>query len=117
MSINMRRRAASYTVKPGSRATLSIIILDSDGFARDMTDTLLYDTCKWKVWKPDGTLIIDSAAVYANRPTGEITYTLQAGDILEVDGGIWEGEVEIFDSSSFLVDQSHTFDFIIEKSH
>jgi len=113
----MRRRAASYTVKPGSRATLSIIILDSDGFFRDMTDTLLYATCKWKVWKPDGTLIIDGAAVYANRATGEITYDLEATDIIAADGGIWEGEVEIFDSTSKLVDQSHTFDFIIEKSH
>lgn len=113
----IRGRAIEYRIKAGSRATLELTINDSTGSAKSLTDTVTYSTGKWKVWKPDGTLIIDGAITFDNRANGIVTYALTANDTLVANAGNWEGEVELFNSSGTIVEQTQTFTFVIEESY
>tara|TARA_Y100000590_G_scaffold469655_1_gene658915 strand:+ start:2298 stop:2651 length:354 start_codon:yes stop_codon:yes gene_type:complete len=117
MSQNMIGRAVEYRVKAGSRATIYINILDSAGVLKSLADTSLYASATWKVWKPDGTLIINGACTFSDRASGEIAYALSATDTAVANAGNWEGEVEIKNSSSVMTEQSKTFNFIIEESY
>ena len=74
MSMNMTGRGTSFIVKAGSRATLQITIKDSSGTAKNLSNTVTYNSGKWKVWKPDGTLLIDGTISFADRAIGVVTY-------------------------------------------
>ena len=113
----VRGRAIEYRIKAGSRATLELTINDSTGSAKSLTDTNTYATGVWKVWKPDGTLIINGAIIYDNRAGGIVTYALTANDTVVANSGNWEGEVELKDSYGVIVEQTQTFSFIIEESY
>jgi hypothetical protein len=115
--MNMIGRGTTFTVKAGSRATLEITIKDSSGTAKNLSNTVTYATGKWKVWKPDGTLIIDGAITFANRTNGVVTYALSNSDTLVANAGVWSGEVELKDSSSVISEQTQTFNFTIEESY
>tara|TARA_R110002020_G_scaffold11474_1_gene43132 strand:+ start:639 stop:992 length:354 start_codon:yes stop_codon:yes gene_type:complete len=117
MSQNMRGRAVEYRVKVGSRATVYVNVADSSGSGKALTDTSLYATATWKVWKPDGTLIINGACTFSDRDAGEIAYALTANDTALANAGNWEGEVEIKNSSSVMTEQTKTFNFVIEESY
>ena len=66
-SIDMEGRAIEFKVKAGSRATVQLIVADSSGNAKDLTNTTTFATGKWKVWKPGGTLIIDGTISFTTR--------------------------------------------------
>tara|TARA_Y100001949_G_scaffold111604_1_gene94430 strand:+ start:166 stop:519 length:354 start_codon:yes stop_codon:yes gene_type:complete len=117
MSMNMIGRATEYRVKAGSRATLQLTISDSTGSAKSLTDAVTYSTGVWKVWKPDGTLIINGAITYDDRANGIIIYALTANDTLLANAGNWAGEVELKNSSGVMVEQTQTFNFTIEESY
>jgi hypothetical protein len=117
MSMNLKGRNIEFIVKVGARSNVIINITDSSGVAKNLSDTATYATAKWKVWKPDGTLLINGTASYSNRSTGEITYLLTSTDTVIANAGIWEGEVELWNSSSILTEQSETFNFTIEESY
>ena len=117
MSMNMIGRATEYRVKAGSRATLSLTITDSAGTAKSLTDTVTYASGSWKVWKPDGILIINGAITYDDRANGIIIYALTANDTLITNAGIWEGEVELKDSNGDISEQTKSFTFMIEESY
>ncbi len=117
MSMNLTGRNIEYIVKVGARSQLVMNIKDSAGVAKDLTDTNTYSTARWKVWQPDGTLLIDGAATYATRATGEITYDLLDADTVVANAGIWEGEVEMLNISAVISEQSETFNFTIEESY
>ena len=114
---NMIGRATEYRVKAGSRATLSLTITDSSGTAKSLTDTVTYASGNWKVWKRDGTLIINGAITYDDRANGVIIYALTANDTLVANAGNWEGEVELKNSSGTMIEQTQTFSFVIEESY
>ncbi len=114
---NMIGRATEYRVKAGSRATLSLTITDSSGTAKSLTDTVTYASGNWKVWKRDGTLIINGAITYDDRANGVIIYALTANDTLVANAGNWEGEVELKNSSGTMIEQTQTFNFTIEESY
>ena len=113
----MTGRAVEYRVKSGARATLTLTIKDDEGVAKNLNDTVTYATGKWKVWKPDGTLIINGDLVYDDRPNGVVSYRLSASDTAIANAGIWEGEVELINSSNEMTDQTKSFNFIIEESY
>lgn len=115
-SRRFREYEVTFTVKVGSRATLELTILDADGNAKDLSDTATYSTAKWKVWKPDGTLIIDGSASFSDRANGKVSYNLSATDTAAINAGSWEGEVELFNNSAIITEQSETFGFDIEES-
>ena len=117
MSMNMTGRGTSFIVKAGSRATLQITIKDSSGTAKNLSNTVTYNSGKWKVWKPDGTLLIDGTISFADRANGVVTYALSATDATNTKAGVWEGEVELKDSSSVISEQTQTFNFTIEESY
>ena len=117
MSMNMTGRGTSFIVKAGSRATLQITIKDSSGTAKNLSNTVTYNSGKWKVWKPDGTLLIDGTISFADRANGVVTYALSATDATNAKAGVWEGEVELKDSSSVISAQTQTFNFTIEESY
>ena len=117
MSTNMIGRATEYRVKAGSRATLSLTITDSAGTAKSLTDTVTYASGNWKVWKPNGTLIINGAITYDDRANGIIIYALTANDTLITNAGNWEGEVELKNSSGTTIEQTQSFNFTIEESY
>lgn len=117
MSIDMTPRAIEYKVKAGSRATLQLTISDSTGSAKNLSNTTTYATGKWKVWKPDGTLIINGNIVYTTRSSGLISYTLQSTDTAIANAGNWAGEVELKNSSGAISEQTKTFNFVIEESY
>ena len=117
MSTNMIGRATEYRVKAGSRATLSLTITDSAGTAKSLTDTVTYASGSWKVWKPDGTLIINGAITYDDRANGIIIYYLSATDTAIGNAGNWEGEVELKNSSGTMIEQTQSFNFTIEESY
>ena len=114
---NMIGRATEYRVKAGSRATLQLTITDSAGLAKSLTDTVTYASGSWKVWKRDGTLIINGAITYDDRVNGIIIYALTANDTLVANAGNWEGEVELKNSSGTMIEQTQSFNFTIEESY
>lgn len=117
MSQNMEGRAVEYRVKVGSRANVYTNILAYDGTTKDLSDTALYSTARWKVWKPDGTMIIDANASFSDRENGEIRYQLADSDTVAANAGNWSGEVEIKNSSGVMTEQTKTFNFVIEESY
>ena len=113
----MTPRADEYRVKAGSRATLSLTITDSSNSAKSLSNTTTYASGKWKVWKPDGTLIIDGAITFDDRSNGVISYSLTTANTAIANAGVWEGEVELKDSDGNISEQTSTFNFVIEESN
>ena len=83
MSMNMVGRSTEFRVKAGSLITLQLTITDDGGTAKNLTNTVTYNTGKWKVWKPDGTLIINGDITYTTRASGIISYTLTSNFVIE----------------------------------
>ena len=115
--MNLTGRATEFRVKVGSRATLQLTISDSAGNAKDLSNDVTYATGVWKVWKPDGTLIINSAITFTTRSLGLISYALSATDTVLANAGVWEGEVELKDSNGDMAEQTKTFNFVLEESY
>ena len=113
----VRGRAIEYRIKAGSRATLELTINDATGSAKSITDTVTYATGNWKVWKPDGTLIINGAVTYSDRTNGKVSYALSATDTAVANAGNWEGEVELLNSAGVMSEQTKSFNFTIEESY
>ena len=117
MSMNMVGRSTEFRVKAGSLITLQLTITDDGGTAKNLTNTVTYNTGKWKVWKPDGTLLINGNITYTNRTNGIISYTLVTADTVIANAGNWAGEVELKDSAGAISEQTKTFNFVIEESY
>ena len=117
MSMNLKGRNIEFIVKSGARSSVVISIADASGVAKNLSDTATYATAKWKVWQPDGTLIINGDATYADRTTGQISYALTSANTAIANAGVWEGEIEFLNSSGAISDQSETFNFTIEDSY
>ena len=117
MSQNLTPRDVEYRVKSGSRATLELTVNDSSGTAKNLSNTVTYSTGVWKVWKPDGTLIINGAVTYSDRTNGKVTYALSATDTAIANAGNWEGEVELKNNLGTMVEQTQSFNFTIEESY
>ena len=117
MSMNMVGRSTEFRVKAGSLITLQLTITTDGGTARNLTNTVTYNSGKWKVWKPNGTLLINGDIVYTTRSSGLVSYTLQTSDTVIANAGNWAGEVELKDSSSVISEQTQTFNFTIEESY
>jgi hypothetical protein len=103
-SMNMVGRATEFRVKSGSRPTLQLTITDDAGAAKNLSNTVTYNSGKWKVWKPDGTLIIDGAITFVTRGSGIISYTLTTANTAIANAGNWSGEVELKDSRGKLLE-------------
>ena len=117
MSMNMVGRSTEFRVKAGSLITLQLTITDDGGTAKNLSNTVTYNTGKWKVLKPDGTLIINGNITYTNRASGIVSYTLATTDTAIANAGIWSGEVELKDSGGAISEQTKTFNFVIEESY
>ena len=115
--MNLKGRNIEFIVKAGARSSVVISIADASGVAKNLSDTGTYATAKWKVWQPDGTLIINGDATYADRSTGQISYALTVANTAITNAGVWEGEIEFLNSSGAISDQSETFNFTIEESY
>ena len=117
MSQNLTPRDVEYRVKSGSRATLELTVQDSSGTAKNLSNTVTYSTGVWKVWKPDGTLIINGAIIFSDRTNGVISYALSAADTVIANAGNWSGEVELLNSAGVMSEQTKSFNFTIEESY
>lgn|GEM_PF-5723068 len=117
MSQNLNKYQIEYIVKVGSRATLTANIKDVNGNVLDLTDAVKYATGRWKVWKPDGTLLINGAIIFANRSQGIVTYALSATDTVLANAGNWAGEIEFLDNVPLVSVQSETFSFVMKVSY
>ena len=117
MSQNLTPRDVEYRIKSGSRATLELTVQDSNGTAKNLSNTVTYATGVWKVWKPDGTLIINGAIIFSDRTNGVVTYALSAADTAITNAGNWTGEVELLNSSAVISEQTKSFNFTIEESY
>ena len=78
MSMNLTGRLIEFSVKAGATSTLIMNVTTASGAAKNMSSTATYATAKWKVWQPDGTLIIDGAEVDKN-------FSLAARNIKGID--------------------------------
>ena len=61
--------------------------------------------------------IADASGVAKNLSDTEISYLLSAADTVIGNAGIWEGEVELLNTSGIMTEQSETFNFTIEESY
>ena len=116
-SADMTGRNTEFRIKAGSRATLQLTVADSSGTGKDLSNTTTYATGKWKVWKPDGTLVIDGTITFTTRASGLVSYALTATDTAIANAGNWEGEVELFNSAGVMSEQTKSFNFTIEESY
>ena len=116
-SADMVGRNTQFRVKAGSRAILQLTVADSSGAGKDLSNTTTYATGKWKVWKPDGTLLINGDIVFTTRASGIVSYPLTTADTVIANAGIWAGEVELKDSNGNISEQTQTFQFILEESY
>ena len=117
MSMDMTPRSVSFTIKVGSTTTLELTIKNADGTARDLTNSTTFYSGKWKVWQPDGTLLVDKSIVYGTRSSGIVTVTFGHEEITAAKSGIWAGEVELRNTSDVISEQTQTFNFTIEESY
>ena len=117
MSMDMTPRSVSFTIKVGSTTTLELTIKNADGTARDLTNSTTFYSGKWKVWQPDGTLLVDKSIVYGTRSSGIVTVTFGHEEITAAKAGIWAGEVELKNTSNVISEQTQTFNFTIEESY
>jgi hypothetical protein len=115
--MNLTGRAIEFRVKVGSTPTLQLTITDDAGTAKDLSNTVTFNGGKWKVWKPDGTLLINGNITYVTRASGIVSYRLTSNDTVTANAGVWEGEIELLDSSVEISEQTKTFNFIIEESY
>ena len=46
-----------------------------------------------------------------------MTYSLSATDTAIANAGNWEGEVELYNNSGVIVEQTESFSFVIEESY
>lgn len=115
----MRLRDIVYEVKVGSTNALQFNIYDDTGTSlRNLSNTSTYNTGKLKVWKPDGTLVIDGAVTFTDRVNGLVTYGLTSTDTATTNAGKWEGEIELLSTDGTTVTlQTDTFSFIIRNSY
>jgi hypothetical protein len=113
----MTPRSVSFTIKVGSTTTLELTIKNADGTARDLTNSTTFYSGKWKVWQPDGTLLVDKSIVYGTRSSGIVTVTFGHEEITAAKAGIWAGEVELRNTSDVISEQTQTFNFTIEESY
>jgi len=117
MSSYMVGNAVEFRVKAGARSVLTMTIKDDDGTVKNLNDDTTYATGKWKVWKPDGTLIIDGNITYDDRPNGIVSYQLTDNDTAISNAGIWESEIELKNSSGQMTEQTKSFKFVLEESY
>ena len=117
MSMDMTPRSVSFIIKVGSTTTLELTIKNADGTARDLTNDTTFNSGKWKVWKPDGTLLVDKSIVYGTRSSGIVSVTFGHEEITAAKAGIWAGEVELRNTSDVISEQTQTFNFTIEESY
>ena len=117
MSMDMTPRSVSFIIKVGSTTTLELTIKNADGTARDLSNSTTFHSGKWKVWKPDGTLLVDKSIVYGTRSSGIVTVTFGHEEITAAKAGIWAGEVELRNTSDVISEQTQTFNFTIEESY
>ncbi len=115
-SADMIPRDVEFTVKVGSRKTMSLTLLDSCNCAVNMTCCAVYSTGSWKVFRPCGISIFCGAIVYCNRACGIVTYSLGACDATTANKGSWAGEVEFLNGCCVISDHSKTFRFNIKQS-
>ena len=115
--MNLTGRLIEFSVKSGATSTLIMNVTTSSGTAKNMSSTSTYATAKWKVWQPDGTLIINGTATFSDRLNGQISYALTSANTAITNAGVWEGEIEFLNSSNVISDQSETFNFTIEESY
>ena len=117
MSMDMTPRSVSFIIKVGSTTTLELTIKNADGTARDLSNSTTFHSGKWKVWQPDGTLLVDKSIVYGTRSSGIVTVTFGHEEITAAKAGIWAGEVELRNTSDVISEQTQTFNFTIEESY
>lgn len=119
MSQFMRQRAIVYEIKVGSTNALQFNVYDDTGTTlQNLNNTSTYATGKLKVWKPDGTLVIDGALTFTDRANGLVTYAVTTSDSVATNAGKWEGEIELISSDTTTITlQSETFTFIIRNSY
>ena len=67
MSMNLTGRLIEFNIKSGATSTLILNVTTSSGTAKNMSSTSTYATAKWKVWQPDGTLIINGDATISDQ--------------------------------------------------
>ena len=61
--------------------------------------------------------MINGDITYFSRATGVVSYQLTASDTVIANAGVWEGEVELINSSGNMSEQTKSFNFIIEESY
>ncbi len=115
-SADMIPRDVEFSVKVGSRKTMSLTLTDSCNCAVDMTCCGVYSTGTWKVFRPCGISVFCGAIVYCCRTAGIVTYSLGACDATAANKGGWAGEVEFQNSCCVISDHSKTFRFNIKQS-
>lgn len=116
MSINREDFGVLYEVEAGSTKDIELIIQDADGVIQTLADTALYATGVVKIYKPDGTFIVTSAAVvFDDRPNGVIHFTINAVDNTNENAGNWIGNLEFINNTSQIIDQ-RKFNFNIIES-
>lgn len=116
MSVSREKCPIIFEEKVGSRRTLTLTITDENNDTINMEDEAEYSYGYWKVWKADGTLIINGAIEFFSRPNGQVEYELGENDCIVEKVGTHTGEVEIYDEEDHLVEQSDNFTMIIKYS-
>ncbi len=115
-SADMIPRDVEYTVKVGSRKTVTLSLTDTCNVAVPMCCVCIYNSGSWKVFKPCGTIVFCGDIVYTTRASGLVSYTLGVCDAIAANKGSWAGEVEYINASCVISDHSQTFRFNINQS-
>jgi len=115
----MRDKPIIYTIKVGSTNALQFNIYDDTGVnLRDLSNTSTYASGTLRVWKPDGTLVINGAITFTTRASGLVTYGVSSSDSVAANAGKWYGEIQMKSNDGTTITlQTDTFSFHIENSY
>lgn len=96
----------TFEITAGTTKSFEITIEDPfTGEIKPLTDTTVYDSFRFKIIKPDKTVIATITGSYLDRPNGLVGWTVDDDIATNDNAGNWIGELEFLNNLSEVVDQ------------
>lgn len=105
MSISRADFGVTFEMFVDSEKTFQLTVKDANGALEDITSTTTYATGRFKIVKPDLTLVADVPIVYSDRPASEIEFTITTAISILANAGNWIGEVEFVNITPVKIDE------------
>ena len=106
MSTRRTDYGVTYEIFAGTKKAIEGTVPDPEtGLARDLTNTSVYSTVVFKVYKPNGELIGEVTADYEDRANGKVDAVIDVDIASNENAGNWICEFELLNIEGEVIDQ------------